>query len=170
MFSDLFGKIEGKKLLVLVENGTLAKVKIFSLDKENLSKSDEPKDSVVVEKASFSYGISKEDQVVLTDISTSIEKGKVTMVLGSVGTGKSSFLLALLGEITKVAGTVQWNRDGNVAFVSQNPWLINASLRENILMGKRFISRKYNNVISLCALKQDIALLPDGDRLDIRIH
>ncbi|KAK7499154.1 hypothetical protein BaRGS_00009701 [Batillaria attramentaria] len=89
------------------------------------------------------------------------------MVVGQVGAGKSSLLAAILGEMVKVSGSVDWASDVSVAYVSQSPWLLNASLRENILFGSSYVWRKYKKVITACALQPDIDQLPSGDLTEI---
>jgi ATP-binding cassette subfamily C (CFTR/MRP) protein 1 len=73
-------------------------------------------------------------------------------VVGAVGSGKSSVLSAILGEMTKTSGTVSVR--GNVAFVAQQAWIQNATLRDNILFGKPYDAEKYENTIRVCELTQ----------------
>lgn len=71
-----------------------------------------------------------------------------------VASGKSSILAALLGEMNKIHGRVIIC--GNVAYVPQKAWIINTTLRENILFGRDFDKNLYNRIIEACALKQDL--------------
>uniref|UniRef100_A0A8C9X4M1 ATP-binding cassette, sub-family C (CFTR/MRP), member 8 n=1 Tax=Sander lucioperca TaxID=283035 RepID=A0A8C9X4M1_SANLU len=108
--------------------------------------------------------------------------GKLTMIVGQVGCGKSSLLLAALGEMQRVSGTVTWNRSvssslkspspkrkkrGAVAYASQKPWLLNATLVENITFEMPMIKPRYNAVIEACSLQPDIDILPQGDQTEI---
>lgn len=86
-------------------------------------------------------------------INLSVERGKAVAFVGSVGSGKSSILSAMLGEMIKIDGTVTIN--GNIAYVPQNAWIMNATLRENILFGKDFEQVWYDEVVEACALKTD---------------
>lgn len=70
-----------------------------------------------------------------------------------VGSGKTSILSALLGEMTKVQGRVCVS--GKIAYVPQTAWIMNTTLQENILFGQDFDKHLYERVIEACALKQD---------------
>lgn len=74
-----------------------------------------------------------------------------------VGSGKSSILAAVLGEMNKVHGHV--TMCGNIAYVSQTAWIMNATLKENILFGRSFDKKLYDQVLEACALKQDLGRL-----------
>ncbi|KAJ8938899.1 hypothetical protein NQ318_007614 [Aromia moschata] len=90
---------------------------------------------------------------------------EIEAIVGSVGTGKSSLLSAFLGEMDKVSGRV--NTVGRIAYVSQQAWIQNATLRDNILFGKKFEKTLYQKVIEACALKADLDMLPGGDQTEI---
>lgn len=69
-----------------------------------------------------------------------------------MGSGKSSLVSALLGEMTKVEGRV--SIDGSVAYVAQTAWIINATLKENVLMGRPLDEARYQKVLDVCDMKQ----------------
>eukprot|EP00752_Nemacystus_decipiens_P009274 g8285.t1 len=94
-----------------------------------------------------------------------IPKGKLTAVVGQVGSGKSSLVSALLGEMTKVEGHI--SVDGSVAYVAQTAWIINASLKDNVLMGRPLDEARYQRVLEVCDMKQDLSQLPAGDKTEI---
>ncbi|XP_056010332.1 multidrug resistance-associated protein 1-like isoform X2 [Ostrea edulis] len=125
----------------------------------------EPKsDSVVsVQDATFSWD--SELQPALRDIDFKIPAGKLVAVVGQVGSGKSSLLSALLGEMDKVAGSV--NVFGKVAFVPQQAWIQNATVKDNILFGKPMEESKYDEILDACALKPDLEILTGGDMTEI---
>lgn len=77
--------------------------------------------------------------------------------MGQVGAGKTSLLSAILGEMNKTSGSVRIN--GSVAYVPQTAWIFNATLRQNILFGKEFEQKLYEQVIEACALKADFGSL-----------
>ncbi|OCT61486.1 hypothetical protein XELAEV_18047511mg [Xenopus laevis] len=83
----------------------------------------------------------------------------------SLGCGKSSLLSALLGEMEKQNGYVAMK--GSVAYVSQQAWIQNASLKDNILFGRECNESMYKKVIEACALLPDLEILPTGDRTEI---
>uniref|UniRef100_A0A8C0LHM8 Multidrug resistance-associated protein 1 n=1 Tax=Canis lupus dingo TaxID=286419 RepID=A0A8C0LHM8_CANLU len=98
-------------------------------------------------------------------ITFSIPEGSLVAVVGQVGCGKSSLLSALLAEMDKVEGHVAIK--GSVAYVPQQAWIQNDSLRENILFGRQLQERYYKAVIEACALLPDLEILPSGDRTEI---
>uniref|UniRef100_A0A672V8G3 ATP binding cassette subfamily C member 9 n=1 Tax=Strigops habroptila TaxID=2489341 RepID=A0A672V8G3_STRHB len=102
--------------------------------------------------------------------------GQMTMIVGQVGCGKSSLLLAILGEMQTLEGKVHWNilqtleKDRNrysVAYAAQKPWLLNATVEENIIFGSPFNKQRYKAVTDACSLQPDIDLLPFGDQTEI---
>ena len=86
-------------------------------------------------------------------------------VIGKVGSGKSSLLSALLGEMHKFNGTI--NVNGSVAYVPQQAWIQNATLKNNILFGNQLDDNYYDKVITACALRTDLNILPAGDSTEI---
>uniref|UniRef100_A0A8C5FMM4 ABC-type glutathione-S-conjugate transporter n=1 Tax=Gadus morhua TaxID=8049 RepID=A0A8C5FMM4_GADMO len=91
--------------------------------------------------------------------------GSLVAVVGQVGCGKSSLISALLGEMEKIEGDVAVR--GSVAYVPQQAWIQNATLRDNILFGKPFAEQKYHSVLEACALTPDLEVLPGGDMTEI---
>lgn len=86
-------------------------------------------------------------------------------IVGTVGCGKTSLISSILGEMEKISGLV--NTVGSIAYVPQQAWLRNCSLRENILFGKPYDRKKYQSIIQACALKADIDMLSAGDQTEI---
>ncbi|XP_068629390.1 ATP-binding cassette sub-family C member 9 [Battus philenor] len=93
--------------------------------------------------------------------------GKLIMVVGSSGSGKSSFLSAILGEMHLERGDVSWNGNYSACYAGQPPWLVEGSIRDNILMGKRWNPSEYARAIRAAALRPDLQLLPEGDRTEL---
>ncbi|XP_070536868.1 ATP-binding cassette sub-family C member 9-like [Ptychodera flava] len=123
--------------------------------------------AVQIKNGSFAWG-NETLMPVLSNINADIPKGKVTMVVGLVGSGKSSLLSAILGEMNALSGTVKFNRHYNVvSYVAQKPWLQNAPFKENILFGNEMNSKRYRKVIEVCQLQADIDILPAGDMTEI---
>ncbi|XP_061222664.1 multidrug resistance-associated protein 1-like isoform X5 [Neopsephotus bourkii] len=102
---------------------------------------------------------------VLKNLSVSIPEGSLVAVVGEVGSGKSSFLSAVLGEMEKLEGTAQ--RRGSVAYASQQAWIQNGTLQENILFGANLHRPYYELVLESCALLPDLEQLPNGDQTEI---
>jgi ATP-binding cassette, subfamily C (CFTR/MRP), member 1 len=101
----------------------------------------------------------------LPDLSFSISRGELIIIVGEIGSGKSSLLSALVNEMRRSAGSLTIG--GRVAYCPQTAWVMNATLRQNILFGKEFDAKKYDQIISDCALEADIAMLPSGDATEI---
>jgi len=96
----------------------------------------------------------------LINLDLSIRRGELVAVIGTVGSGKSSLLNGLLGEMILQSGIVRVS--GSIAYCDQRPWILNQTLRDNILFNKPFDEIKFNAAISAAALNDDIAALPDG--------
>ena len=113
---------------------------------------------------------SKEDDLqevpdCLVDLTLSVQKGELIGVCGAFGSGKSSLISALLGGMNIRSGSIALQ--GGVAYVSQQAWIINASVQENILFGNKFDKERYQRVLAASALSQDLEVLPDGDLTEI---
>ncbi|XP_051024187.1 LOW QUALITY PROTEIN: multidrug resistance-associated protein 1 [Acomys russatus] len=119
--------------------------------------------SVTMKNATFTWV--RGEPPTLSGISFSIPEGALVAVVGQVGCGKSSLLSALLAEMDKVEGHVALK--GSVAYVPQQAWIQNDSLRENILFGHPLQERYYKAVLEACALLPDLEILPSGDRTEI---
>ena len=82
----------------------------------------------------------------------SVSRGTVCAVVGPVGCGKSAMISGLLGELYSKEGKIAIN--GNVAYVSQQAWIQNMTLKDNILFGNELDEKKYQNVIEMCCLQE----------------
>ncbi|GMH36556.1 hypothetical protein BSKO_04424 [Bryopsis sp. KO-2023] len=133
-------------------------------DIEELSSSgSEGGPSVTMKNACFSWGSGEEP--IISDLNLDAENGELVMVVGEVGVGKSSLLAALLNEMHKVRGSYEVR--GSIATTTQDAWIQNMTLKENILMDKELDAERYAEVIAACALSPDIAMLPAGDATEI---
>ncbi|KAG8290817.1 Canalicular multispecific organic anion transporter 1 [Homalodisca vitripennis] len=127
---------------------------------------DENKDGpLIMEGGTFSWGTTNVERPILCNITLKIQPGQLVAVVGAVGSGKSSLISAFLGEMDKISGYV--NNKGTIAYVPQQAWIQNATLRDNILFGSSFNRKKYISTIEACALKQDLDMLPGGDFTEI---
>ncbi|CAI9770605.1 unnamed protein product [Fraxinus pennsylvanica] len=98
----------------------------------------------------------------LSGIQIRLEKGMRVAVCGVVGSGKSSLLSCILGEIPKVSGEVKIC--GSAAYVSQSAWIQSGNIEENILFGYPMDKAKYKSVLHACSLKKDLELFSHGDQ------
>ncbi|KAJ7309378.1 ABC protein [Mycena albidolilacea] len=102
----------------------------------------------------------------LRDISLAVPRGSLAAIVGRVGSGKSSLLQGLIGEMRNTAGTLEepaWAFGGSVAYCPQTAWIQNASLRDNVLFGRPWDEDKYWRVMEDACLLPDLQLLADGD-------
>lgn len=99
----------------------------------------------------------------LSDIEFQIQPGELIGIVGRVGSGKSSILTALLNDMEILNQNSSVQISGTIAYSAQVPFIIAATLRENIVFGRPFDETLYNNVVSSCALNVDIEQLPLGD-------
>lgn len=109
--------------------------------------------------------IPKSQILTLTNLSLDFKLGNLYSVVGQVGSGKSSLLQSLLGNLRICTGKI--NIAGKIAYHPQVPFIMNATVRENILFGKPFDEKKYNETLLRCALIDDLKLLPNGDSCEI---
>ncbi|KAE9972593.1 hypothetical protein EG328_004908 [Venturia inaequalis] len=121
-------------------------------------------ESVRIRDATFTWN-KADARNVLEDINFSAHKGELTCIVGRVGAGKSSLLQAMLGDLWKISGEVVLR--GTSAYVAQSPWVMNASVKENIVFGHRFDPEFYDKTVKACALVEDFATLPDGDSTEV---
>jgi len=103
------------------------------------------------------------ENVALHNINIEFQKGELTCIIGEVGSGKSAFLSMLAGELQPSSGMVRFRADSTIAYASQEPFIIDASIRDNILFGKQFDACFYERVITACGLNADFAQLRDGE-------
>ncbi|XP_026871524.2 multidrug resistance-associated protein 1 isoform X1 [Electrophorus electricus] len=119
--------------------------------------------SIRIVDGAFSW--SKKDLPTLKRINVCIPEGALVAVVGHVGSGKSSLLSAFLGEMHKQEGCVSVK--GSVAYVPQQAWIQNTTLRENIVFGQERRESWYHRVLEACALLPDLDVLPGGDATEI---
>ncbi|KIW72031.1 hypothetical protein PV04_00255 [Phialophora macrospora] len=101
----------------------------------------------------------------LHDMDFTVGRNELIAVIGTVGSGKTSLLAALAGDMRKTGGKVRLA--SSRAFCPQYAWIQNATLKENIIFGKPYKSKWYKEVIKACALEPDLQILPAGDQTEI---
>ncbi|KFY69086.1 hypothetical protein V496_00545 [Pseudogymnoascus sp. VKM F-4515 (FW-2607)] len=126
------------------------------------------------------------DKYVLRDIDVSFPAGELSIISGKTGSGKTLLLSAILGETDLLAGSVHvplppplssrndaaatrdnWIIPSSIAYVAQIPWIENATVKENILFGLPLDEERYAKTIEVCALRADLAIMPDGEETEI---
>ncbi|KAJ5090648.1 hypothetical protein N7532_009332 [Penicillium argentinense] len=151
-------------------------------------------DEIAFENASVAWPAEKsqvaddeqEDRFTLQDMDLKFPTKGLSVISGRTGSGKSLLLSSILGECDVLQGTIKvpvpppiserfddlansenWIIDSAIAYVAQIPWIENATIKENILFGLPYNGERYQKVLSACALKKDLEMLPDGEMTDI---
>jgi len=122
-------------------------------------------ETLSVTDATFAWDRAEPGKCALKNINFTAKKGELNCIVGRVGAGKSSFLQAILGDLWKVSGKVVVR--GSTAYVAQSAWIMNASVRENIVFGHRYNPDFYQATVRACALLEDFDALPDGDETEV---
>jgi len=125
------------------------------------------------------------DPFTLRELNLHFPNNALSVISGPTGSGKSLLLAAILGEVDVLSGYVQvpkssssqrfdskataadWIIPTAIAFISQTPWIENATIKENILFGLPFDPIRYEKVLEACALSQDLAIFEDGDQTEV---
>ncbi|CAK9013622.1 unnamed protein product [Durusdinium trenchii] len=116
---------------------------------------------------SFTYGGTKPN---LKNLDVAIPKGELVGVIGRVGSGKTTFLQTIIGELYPIENSFVEAPDassGNVAYCSQVPWIFEGTLRENIVTKSAMHHDRYYSCISAAGLAPDLQILPGGDQVTI---
>ncbi|EEB98739.1 hypothetical protein MPER_01703, partial [Moniliophthora perniciosa FA553] len=107
----------------------------------------------------------EQDPFSLRNVSLSIPRGSLTAIVGRVGSGKSSLLQGVIGEMRRTSGTVKFG--GSVGYCPQTAWIQNASVRENVCFGREWEEKRYWKAIRDSCLEADLKMLPDGDSTEV---
>ncbi|XP_052305775.1 ABC transporter C family member 3 isoform X7 [Populus trichocarpa] len=117
--------------------------------------------AIEIVDGNFSWDLSS-SRATLKDINFKVLNGMKVAVCGTVGSGKSSLLSSILGELPKISGTLKLC--GTKAYVAQSPWIQSGTIEENILFGKEMDKERYDKVLEACSLKKDLEILSFGDQ------
>lgn len=160
-------------LLNVIAQGKVSVDRISSYLQEDEIKSDavefvpnnQTEFHVEIDGGKFSWDMEPGGDPILDHIQLKVKKGMKVAICGTVGSGKSSLLASILGEMNKLSGTVKVS--GEKAYVPQSPWILTGNIRENILFGKPYDSDKYDRTIEACALIKDFELFAASDLTEI---
>lgn len=103
----------------------------------------------------------------LEDITLRVPRGSLVAIVGSVGSGKSSLIQAIIGEMRCTSSTGGAVVNGKVQYAPQSAWIVNDTLRGNILFGSEYDEERYERTLKVCALERDLAMLPAGDATEV---
>ncbi|GKZ21198.1 hypothetical protein AbraIFM66951_011591 [Aspergillus brasiliensis] len=193
---SIFGSLESAmgSLPDLLSKGMEAKISADRIERY-LDSSEKSVHTSAVDKISFhnatiawpgEEGAEFDQRFLLRDLNLQFPPRGLSVIAGKTGSGKSLLLASIIGECEVLSGTVavphappvkrtydqratrhNWIIDSAIAYVAQNPWLENATIKDNILFGLPFDRYRYRKVIHAAGLKKDIAMLPDADLTDI---
>lgn len=146
-----------------------------------------PKNEATEDDVEQEVAESTETRSMLRDVSLHFPKGRLSIISGKTGSGKSLLLAAILGEVKLLSGTIKvptppaeedleevkpisdedWIVPSLTAFVSQTPWVETGTVQNNITFGLPFVESRYQNILRACSLEKDIELLIDGDQTEV---
>lgn len=121
--------------------------------------------SVSFQNASFKWD-SSDSEPTLKDITLNVKKGELMSIIGPVGSGKSTLVHSIFGDAQLVEGSLNV-APGKIAYCAQQPWIVNATFRDNVIMELPYNEAKYNEVIRVCALLPDLESMPAGSDTEI---
>jgi ATP-binding cassette subfamily C (CFTR/MRP) protein 1 len=136
-----------KEISIYIKNGNFGKINI-----ENNN------------KISINNNIKK---YLINDLNLEIKKGELIAIIGETGSGKTCLINSLLGSIDPYFNKQNFIINGNFSYASQNPWIINETIRNNILFFQEFNSKRYEKILNLCQLETDLNYFPAGDYTEI---
>lgn len=114
------------------------------------------------------FGFKSKQLTLLKDITLQIKKGSFVGIFGEIGSGKSSLINAIMNNFDILnSDEKKIKLNGKIAYVPQNPWILNDTIRNNILFFKEMDEDKYKEVISLCELEEDIKEFRGGDMAEL---
>lgn len=111
-----------------------------------------------INQGTFAFDTTNLARPTLKDITLQVNDGELVMVVGQVGSGKSSIISAFTGGIQRISGSLEVN--GSIAYAAQQAWIMNQSVKDNILFGLPYDENYYRETIHAACLKQDLAMLP----------
>lgn len=144
-------------------------LKVKDFKKQYISDTvNHPNTSILIENTSF--GNIENQKVLMSDVNLNIEKGELVAVLGETGCGKTCLINSIMGLMDKMPINNEENRfiiNGTFSLASQIPWIMNETIRNNIIFHKIYDKKKYDKILELCQLEKDIDSFPGGDLTEI---
>jgi len=134
---------------------------------ESISISQDPSVDFSHESSAEKVGEITETSFTIQNISLQLKRSDLLACTGKIGAGKTMFLKALLGEVPALESTEQIYLNGRISYAAQQPFILNATVRENILFGSDFDKSRYEQSIDACCLRPDIEKLGAGELTQI---
>lgn len=192
VFMQLEGVLSWIPLLAMIGiNGKVSLDRIEGyLKGEDKPQTTYPGQHIAFEDVSLTFPSMKKEQAeetfTLRDVNLQFPNDALSVIFGPTGCGKSLLLSAILGEVDVLKGSItvprpppeneffddsanseNWIIPAAIAYVSQQPWIENATIRANIVFGLPFDEARYNKVLDACALTRDLNMLEDGDQTEV---
>lgn len=134
------------------------------IDPDAIKQIDDDTNVIKIKGGSFKW---EKTDLVLNKIDFSVPRRKLVAVVGPVGSGKSSLISAILGDLEKCDGEVLVDLSSSMAYVPQEAWILNTTFKNNIMFNKVINEDRYQRVIDACALRPDLETLQTGDQSEI---
>ncbi|CAJ0934689.1 unnamed protein product, partial [Mesorhabditis belari] len=162
-------RVLAQTLLHLVQaKVSQARVESFLMENEILIKKGEEiwtkNEAIKIEKGSFKWS-ELNGKICLSELNFVVKRGELVGIVGEVGAGKSSLLAAILDEMIQKTGKV--TKSGSLSYSPQQPWIINTTIRENILLGKPFNPDLFKRIIQATELQEDLSRFEHGELTEL---
>lgn len=141
-------------------NGNIFESKTLLTDRRSVNEDTMIK-GITISNASAVWKLGEAGESGIAQINLSVKDRELCAIVGQVGSGKTTLLQVILGELELDSGTIKIN--GVWSYASQESWLFEGSIRNNIIFIEEFDEHRYRDVVRVCALEQDFKLLPHGD-------
>ena len=147
-----------------VSMNRLANFLKINIDKKtNITKTIDNKYAIKIGDAKIGTSNNK---ILMTIDKLKIKKNESCIIIGETGSGKSCFIKSLIDRLI-ILNKKEFNIDGTISYASQTPFIVNATLKENILFYSEYDEERYNQIIKYCELEKDIESFPAGDQTEI---
>ena len=150
--SILLSLISGERITAVLNKKQRSAVKVDS----------EANIAICINNASFVYHTNKElTEPVLKEVNLMVKKGEMVGVIGKLGSGKTSLLESINQRLERTTGDIQVN--GDISYVSQTPWLFQATIRDNVVLNNPYDEAYFRHVLQICCLTDDLNKMEEGD-------
>lgn len=162
--TELLDEFDPKSKNTTIADNVKTNADLIGIQNASFTWTNEPTGTVTPGSSRRNFTLRVSDEVVF-------RKGKINLIVGPTGCGKTSLLMALLGELHYIpAGPDSWcslPRAGGVAYAAQESWVQNETIRSNILFGSPYDEQRYKKVIYQCGLSRDLSLFDAGDKTEV---
>jgi len=168
-YPDVAVKVKNGNFYWLTEEEKKLKQKKEEEEEKQKQEGKEKKQEVPVSEISSPASENEGEKLILKDINLEVKKGSFVAILGDVGSGKSSLLFSLAGEMKVPDNTSppEIVINGDVSHVPQQSWILNATVKKNIIFGNEFDQRKYDEALKYSCLQSDLDILINKDETEI---